>query len=129
MTISNPNLLAARAKIEAILKEHDIAGFVSLHGPDSGEVFWNIWPSYSILKGDIPAIRIVSKAADYAGKPGRQAFEVAQTAQMVNHLAVTLGQCGLQFLELSSIVDDALGTSHTLTGRVSGPNKSNPDVH
>ena len=118
------NLKAARAKIEAILKEHDIAGFVSLHGPDMGEVFWNIWPSYSILKGDFPAIRIVS-----SGDEAKQLDDQAQTAQMIHHLATTMGGCAMQFIELAEVLDATFEAKHTDEGFIPEPSKSNPDLH
>lgn len=104
----------ARAKIEAILKEMDIGGFVSLHTPGMGEVFWNLWPSYSILKGDFPRIRIVSKASDYSGRhPSQQMSDMANTAQMVKHIAHSLGGCAPQFQQISQAVDKAVGAKHS----------------
>lgn len=123
------NLKAARAKIEAILKEHDIAGFVTLHAPGWGETFWNIWPSHSILKGDFPAIRIVSKMADYVGRPAKQFEHQAQTAEMAHHLATSMAQAGLQFLELSDSLTATFNAKHEDLGFIPEPSKHNPDLH
>lgn len=40
-------LKLARAKIEGILKEHDLAGVVVLHTPGMTEFFHDVTPSYS----------------------------------------------------------------------------------
>jgi hypothetical protein len=115
-TIADPKLKAARAEIEAVFKKYDIAGFVALHAPDRGEVFWNIWPSYSILRGDFPTIRIKSLVENYKGDTDRQQYDQAQTAQMINTLGINMGQASMQFLELSSVLDAKLGTTHTDEG-------------
>lgn len=126
--MSQNNLKAARAKIEAVLKEHDLAGFVTLHGPGWSEVFWSLWPSYSVIKGDFPSVRIVSKAADYKS-PKDQEFAQAMTAEMVHSLGITMAECSLQFLELSEIVDAKFGTVHNDNGFVPDPSKLNPGTH
>jgi len=119
----------ARAEIEAVLKRYDIAGFVSLHGEDWGEVFWNIWPSYSILSGDFPSIRIKSKLAEYGGNSTKQQYDQAQTAQMIRHLALTTGNCAMQFLDLSNIIDSKVGAVHSDTDFIPDPSKMNPENH
>jgi hypothetical protein len=122
-------LKVARAEIEAVLKKHDIGGFVTLAAPGWGEVFWNIWPSFSILVGDFPAIRIKSKAADYGGDTAKQAQHQAHTAQMIHHLATSMGGCGMQFLELAEVLNEKLGAEHTDKGFIPDPSKSNPGMH
>lgn len=122
-------LKAARAEIEAVLKKHDIAGFVTLAAPGWGEVFWNIWPSFSILVGDFPAIRIKSKAADYAGDTAKQMEHQAHTAQMVHHLATSMGGCAMQSLGLAEVLDGKLEAEHTDKGFIPDPSKSNPGTH
>lgn len=119
----------ARAEIEAVLKKHDIAGFVSLHAPGFGEVFWTMWPSYSILVGDFPAIRIKSKLADYGGDVSRQMADQAATANMAHHLGMSLSQCGIQFLELSTALNHELGATHEEGTFEPGPSNMNPGVH
>jgi hypothetical protein len=128
MDKTQAKLKRARAKIEAVLKEYDIAGFVQLHAPGWGETFWNIWPSYSILKGDFPNIRIVSKRADY---PSAQAQQEAQehTVNMVSTIATSLAPCAMQFLELSQVLDAKFEAEHTEGEFLPDPSKFNPDVH
>jgi hypothetical protein len=122
-------LKTARAEIEAVLKRHDVAGFVTLHAPGWAEEFWNIWPSYSILIGDFPAIRIKSKAADYGGDTAKQRADQANTAQMIHSLAVAMGGCGMQFLELANDLNAKLGAEHVDKGFFPDPSKSNPGTH
>ena len=92
-----------RAEIEAILK-NDIAGPCGPRASGWAEVFWNLWPSYSILRGDFPAIRITSVAGDYANDHARMASDRANTAQMVTSIGVALAQCGMQWLELDNVL-------------------------
>ncbi|HSV48402.1 MAG TPA: hypothetical protein VLJ58_21615 [Ramlibacter sp.] len=129
MDRTQKKLKKARAEIEAVLKKHNIAGFVSLHAPGWGEVFWNIWPSYSVLVGDFPSIRIKSKAADYGGDTARQRADQANTAQMVHELATATGGCAMQFLELADILNQKLGAEHVDKGFIPDPSKMNPGVH
>lgn len=130
MNEGQKKLKVVRQEIEAIIRKHDVAGFVTLHGVDAGEVFWNIWPSYSILSGDFPSIRIVSKAADYKGlEVKKREFDMAQTAQMIDHLGTTMGGCGLQFLELAKVLNAKLGATHEDKGFTPDPSKFNPGTH
>lgn len=122
-------LKQARAEIEAVLKKHDIAGFVSLHAPGWGETFWNIWPSYSILIGDFPAIRFKSKLADYKGDSALQLQHQAHTAEMVHALGMSVGQCGFQFMELDQVVTAAVKAQHNDGAHIPEPSKLNPGVH
>lgn len=129
MSPEQKKLKDARAEIEAVLKRHDIAGFVTLHGPGWGEVFWNIWPSHSILVGDFPAIRIKSTLAEYGGDAKKQRDDQAQTAQMVHHLATSMGGCALQFLQLANLLNTKLGAEHVDKGFLPDPSKFNPGTH
>lgn len=122
-------LKKAREEIEAVLKKHDIAGFVTLHAPGWGETFWNIWPSYSILIGDFPEIRIKSKAAEYGGDTAKQREHQEHTAGMAHALATSMGGCGMQFLELASVLNERLGAEHVDKGFFPDPSKSNPGTH
>lgn len=129
MDATQKKLKAARAEIEAMFKRHDIAGFVALHAPGWGEEFWNIWPSYSILIGDFPAIRIKSKAADYGGDTAKQRADQEHTAQMVHAIATALDGCALQFVELADILNGRLGAEHVDKGFLPDPSKMNPGAH
>ncbi|MDO8778886.1 MAG: hypothetical protein Q7K57_61240 [Burkholderiaceae bacterium] len=119
----------ARAEIEAVFKKHDIAGFVSLHAPGWGEVFWSMWPSYSILVGDFPSIRIKSKLADYGGDVAKQVADQEATANMAHHLGMSLSQFGMQFLDISTALVHQLGAEHVEQSFEPEPSKMNPGVH
>lgn len=105
-------LKKARAEIEEILRKYDVAAHVVMHRPGWIERFWQIWPSYSILRGDFPAIRIRSKLADYSGDAEKQKLDQAHTAGMVSGLAMSMGQDAMQFIDLAAILDKTLGATH-----------------
>ena len=129
MDAQQKKLKQARAEIEAVLKKHDIAGFVTLHAPGWGETFWNIWPSHSILVGDFPSIRVKSKLADYGGDAAKQRAYQEHTAGMVHALATSMAGCGLQFLELADVLNSQFGAEHTDKGFFPDPSKSTRGAH
>lgn len=112
--MSDPKLKRARERIEAIFKEEDIAGFVVLHNaPGEAEHFYDIHPSYSILEGDFPSIRVRSTLAQYHGNQELQIEHRAATANMVS-LIGTIAVCSsMEFLKLVEFLDKALGAEHT----------------
>ena len=67
-------LKIARAKIEGILKEHDLGAVVVLHTPGMTEFFYDVTPSYSCAWIDEAAhqLRVKSKQEDYAGDKAAQ---------------------------------------------------------
>ena len=115
MNKDQAKLKSARKKIEAVLREYDIAGLVSLHsGGDWGELFWNIWPSWSILQGDFPSIRIKSLPSQLTPEQLPKELERrTATSAAIHHLATSMGGVVIQFLELSKILDEKLGAEHT----------------
>jgi hypothetical protein len=122
-------LKQARKEIEAVFKKYDIAGFAALHAPGWGEQFWNIWPSYSILTGDFPVIRIKSKLSDYAGDVKAQIKDQEDTAGMMKILSQSTAELALQFLELSKELDTKLGAEYTDDRFIPDPSKHNPGTH
>jgi hypothetical protein len=109
----SPKLKRARAEIEAILRKHDIAGAVALHTPGHGEVFYNLAPSYSCIRGVPPLVRIRSKLQeDYAGNKLRQHQDREATANMVALLAESIGCIALSLIDLQEIVDAVFGSTH-----------------
>lgn len=122
-------LKAARAEIEDVLKKHDIGGFITLHAPGWNETFWNIWPSYSILVGDLPAIRVKSSLADYNGDAAKQRADQENTAGMVHALATSMAGCGMQFLQLADALNTKLGAEHQDLGFTPHPSRFNPGAH
>lgn len=115
----------ARAEIEAVFEKYDIGGFVTITaGEGWGEVFWNIWPSYSILSGDFPAIRIKSKLhEDHGGDVAKQKLAHERTAQTVHHIGTTMAECALQFLQFGTYLDHALNAEHTAAAQFPDPSK------
>jgi hypothetical protein len=123
------NLKIARGKIEAILREHGIAGFAVLHGPGWGEVFWHLEPPYSVLKGEFPEFRLKSLVADYQGDTARQVQDQAQTAQMVHHITESMRRYFPQFAELTRWVDTQVGAEHVDQGFFPDANTPPGQVH
>jgi len=112
--ISDPKLKSVRRMIEAILREHDIAGVVVLHNaPGSAEVFQCLGPSYSKLIGTPPIVRLTSKLADYNGDKEAQRKDLEATANMISLLATATANVSLPLLELAVKVDAELGAEHT----------------
>ena len=96
-----------------------------MHAPGWAEVFWTLWPSYSILRGDFPAIRITSVAGAYANDHARMASDRANTAQMVNSIGFALAQSGMQWLVLSKVLTQKLGATHVDMGHLPDPSRLN----
>lgn len=112
--MSDPKLLDASRRIKAILTELDVAGHVVLHNaPGKFEIITAIEPSYSILRGLPPEIRILSKLADYKGDAEAQHRDQEATASMVRGFGEIMGQNALWLLELAEAIDKITGAEHT----------------
>lgn len=119
-------LKTARAKIEAILAEHDLAGVVVLHTPGMAEFFYHITPSYSVCWVDESAgiLRLKSKLdRDHGGVRALQLHDQQATANMTMALAGELGRAALMFLHIDEIVSKALHAEHTEPEFVPDPNE------
>ncbi len=120
--MSDAKLLRARARIQAVLNDLDIAGHVVLHNkPGSIEVFSKLDPTYSKLIGLPPLVRIRSKLADYQGDAEAQRRDLEATTNMVSSMAQVLGQNALMLLELASLFDAKTGAEHTALRRDDDP--------
>lgn len=110
-------LKIARAKIEGILKEHDLGAVVVLHTPGMTEFFYDITPSYSCVLIDeaVGQLRVNSKLADYGGDKAAQMRDQAATANMIRSLAEDLMHAGGMFGSLAAFIDHALHAEHTET--------------
>lgn len=112
--MSDPKLLDASRRIKAILTELDIAGQVVLHNaPGSFEIITANEPSYSVLHGVPPLVRVVSKLAYYEGDAKAQQRALAATANMVRGFGEIMGQNALWWLELAEAIDAKTGAEHT----------------
>jgi hypothetical protein len=126
-TLANGKLLAARAAIEAILKEHDIAGVCVLHMPGFVEVLSDLSPSYSCLSvkhvddNHGLEIRVRSKLADYNGDVEAQRRDLEATAGMASSFAECLALNAIEMVQLAKTLDEKLGAKHTGLRPVSPP--------
>lgn len=116
----NEKLLKARAEIEQILREHDIAAHVVLHMPGYLENFGHYDPSYSRARpeydgdGVMIGMRIRSKLAeDYNGDKAAQQRDLEATAGMLSGMGRMLARDAMSLLELSQQIDKMLGAEHT----------------
>jgi hypothetical protein len=108
-------LKLARAKIEAILKEHDLGGVVVLHTPGMTEFFYDITPSYSCAWIDEAGsqLRVKSKLADYGGDKDAQLRDQAATTNMVHAFASDLRSAAGMFGSIAPFLDRKLRAEHT----------------
>lgn len=126
----NGKLLAIRAIIEGLLKANDIGGMVFLHMPGYMEIFSEMAPSYSCLQtqrdeeGNLMAVRIRSKLADYGGDVQAQKRDLAATANLVSMLAQSLAWNAAEMLALSRVVDKAVNAEHGDMMAVTAPKGS-----
>lgn len=125
-------LKKAKDEILAVFKKYDCAGYVVMHRPGWTEVFWDIKPSYSILRGDLPSVRIRSKLLeDFGGDVEKQKFNNEQTCQMIHGLAGHMGFNAMTFLELDNVLTVKLNPEHVYvdSGFIPDPAPIDDDVH
>lgn len=114
-TPDQQRLKIARAKIEGILKEHDLGAVVVLHTPGMTEFFYDVVPSYSCVWIDEAAgqLRMKSKLADYGGDKCAQLRDQAATANMIHGLFADLSNAAGMFGSIAPLVDRAFRAEHT----------------
>lgn len=116
-------LIEARARIESILIELDIAGYVVLHNaPGSLEVFVRLDPSYSklVLNARTGEARLRSVLADYGGDREAKQRDLAATLNMVSGMGELIGRSALDLIELGARYDALTGAKHTALERDEG---------
>lgn len=120
-------LKVARATIEGVLKEHDIAGVVILHTPGMTEFFYDVTPSYSRVWIDERAgmLRMKSKLSEYGGDKAAQELDQRATANMVSTLADALERSRVMFYSMATLIDQLLDAQHTDTTYVPDPQEGN----
>lgn len=118
----SPRLKEIMARINAILKEEDVAGYVVLHEPGFSEYCLAIDPSWSVLRmiGE-EGIRLRSKLEDYGGDHERQHKEMEATTNLLRHLADLLLMHAEVFEALHGNVAEVMEVEHT--GGVHTPNR------
>ena len=114
----SPKLKNAMAEIEAILKREDLAGVIILHEPGSVEVLTKIDPSYSCASfqhvGGKVGIRLKGKLErDFGGDKEKQHKVLSNTSNMLYHMGTIAANQIMGVLEMSKMLDDKLGATHT----------------
>lgn len=107
-------LKEAMARINVILKEGEIAGYIVLHEPGFSEYLLAIEPSWSVLSviGE-EGIRLRSKLEDYGGDKDRQRREIEATTNLLRHLADLLPMHAQVFEALHAKVAEIMHVEHT----------------
>lgn len=124
-----PRLKIARLEIEAVLRQHDLAGVIVLHTPGMTEFFYDIRPSYSCVwvEDAVGMLRMKSKLADYGGDAQAQRHDQAATANMTRGLAEDLNSAAGMFLDIADVVDRAAGVeAHTAPTYTPDPSEGKP---
>lgn len=118
-------LKIARAKIEGVLREHDLGAAVVLHTPGMTEFFYDVTPSYSCVWIDEAAaqLRVRSKLADYGGNKNAQVLDQAATANMMHGLAADLLSAADMFGSIAPFLDAKLRAEHTDSVHSPDPNE------
>jgi len=122
----SPKLKKAMAKIEAILKEEDIAGVVVLHEPGSAEILTKLDPSYSCASIEDGRLRIKGKRdRDFGGDKKKQEEALKNTSNMLKNLGDISGVTILGIIDASKALDQKLGATHTDLGSTSIEEQNN----
>lgn len=104
----SPKLKAAMEEIKAILKKHDIAGFVVIHTPGFSEYLNEVSPSYSCAKIEESQIRFKVKASEVGGP--ERAREIAnETFNMITHFADMTAQHAMMYIAAKDMLKTKLG--------------------
>lgn len=101
----SPKLKMAMLEIDAILKKHDIAGFVIIHTPGFSEYLNYINPSYSCAKLEPNGVRFKLKADEVGGRE-KAAKIAAETLNLITHFSEILGRYGLLYMEAQEILNE-----------------------
>lgn len=118
MNVGNENLLAARAEIEKILHDRNIAGHVVLHMPGFVENFGFYTPTYSKVKpvyedNMMVGLHIKSDLSQYNGDKAAQRRDLQATAGMLDSMGVLLAQDAISLLDVAKRVNSMVGAVHT----------------
>lgn len=121
-------LKVARLKVEAVLREHDLAGVVVLHTPGMTEFFYDIRPTYSCawIDESVPIVRVKSLGADYGNDLQAQQHDQAATANMMRSIADDLIGATAMFVECAAVVDRILLAKHLPGTSMADPAQAKP---
>lgn len=99
----SPKLKIAMGEIKAILKKHEIGGFVIIHTPGFSEYLNHINPPYSCAKMANGGFEVRLKA-DEVGGP-EKARQIAQdTLNMISHFTNLIGQHALLYMQAEDML-------------------------
>jgi hypothetical protein len=123
----SPKLKMAMTAIQAIMKQHDIAGVVVLHTPGFGEFFTKIDTTYSgarfVTQGNQTGLHFKVKAAELGGREQAN-IVAASTANMFQILADNLAPITMMMIEGAEKANHIFQAEHT-KGRRSGNEEQN----
>ena len=109
----SPKLKVAMEEIKAILTKHDIAAGVVLHTPGHSEFLLHLTPTYSCVKPEMKGYRFRAKKEDFGGDAKARNEALANTSNMLMHLATISGKHLFSpTAELSQAVDQILDAKH-----------------
>ena len=110
----SPKLHKAMEELNAVLKKHDIAGFIAIHTPGYVEYSHNLMPSYSACNIDNTTGRVVikGKLEHYLGNKEEQHYKLSATCNMLHMIAEATMEQGLNIAILSQHADELFGSEH-----------------
>lgn len=120
----SPKLKVAADEIRAILRKHDIAGFVFLHTPNiiegvrgsegAGEYMVCLNPSYSALEfmPDGSGVNIKGKLIHYGGDREKRDQQLRDTINMLRVLCEMAGPIVVNFMDVSEQAERVWDAEH-----------------
>jgi hypothetical protein len=114
----------AMEEIKIILAKHDIAASVVLHTPGHSEFLVKVNPSYSCAKLENDRFVVKIKASHYNDDKIARDKIVADTSNMMMHLAGSTGNLAQNLYQMSNSLDRAVNAEHT-SGETSSHTQQN----
>jgi hypothetical protein len=116
----SPKLKTAMEEIKAIMKKHDIGGWVILHTPGHSEFLNKLDPSYSCItitpdaKGDF--VRFKSKIADYGGDKNAWLKKTTDSLNLLQSICETGSNTLLPIMDLTERLEKELNAERNIGG-------------
>ena len=111
-------------QIKAILKEHDVAGFVVLHTPGHVEFLNKVNPTYSCAQLEDGQLRMKSKKEDDPDTAA-QLDHQRNTCDMLYGISKQIGAHALLYLDASAKLDEHLNATHNESDITSHESQNN----
>ena len=118
-------LKQAAEEIIAILKKHDIAGFVVLHTPGYSEYLNHIEPTYSCLKLSGGKAKFLAKKEHYENSEKIRDYKVTSTSNMLHCMSTLIGPFALNYYSLSKQIDKITDAEHNGNGHSTQEEQNN----